>query len=151
MADLLIVHWRELLMATPRLTSVDVAVGHALASFVNGTGECWPAVATVAAKAHCSERHARRSLRKLEALDLVVSDRGGGRHRTNRYRLNADTVSAFIGETRTQPTRNLDTVSAEGAQEGAHLSTARRSAPQRKRTRRQSGALPDLPTYTRPS
>ena len=95
----LIIAWRELLMATQPLTPTDVAVGHALASYMNSkNGECWPAVPSIAAKAHCHPASARRSLRTLESLGLIETEPGGGRHRPNRYRINASRVRAFLTE-----------------------------------------------------
>jgi hypothetical protein len=91
----LIVAWRELLMATRPLTPTDLAVGHALASFMNGKGFCWPAVPTIAAKAHCNPKTARGSLRKMERLGLLETEPGGGRNRPNRYRINPGVAPAF--------------------------------------------------------
>jgi hypothetical protein len=50
----------------------------------------WPSVETIARVARISERHARRSLRKLEALGHIssASARSGGRAKSIRYRLN---------------------------------------------------------------
>jgi hypothetical protein len=91
----LVIDWREALFATRELTPTDVAVGCALSSFMDRNGKCWPAVPSVAAKAHCSDRQAKYSLRKLECLNFVQTGLGGGRHKPNRYRINPTVIAAF--------------------------------------------------------
>jgi hypothetical protein len=105
-------------MATLELTPTDLAVGHALASFMNGKGSCWPAVPTVAAKAHCHPVTARSSLRKLERFGLLETKAGGGRNRPNHYRINASRALAFTAQNPSPEYLNPSDTLAEGAQEG---------------------------------
>jgi hypothetical protein len=61
------------------VTGPAVAVAAALWSFLNGTGECWPAAPTLAARAGVSVKSARRHLHALEAAGLLeVRPRSGG-------------------------------------------------------------------------
>lgn len=52
----------------PALSNIGLRVLNVLALYGDRDGWCWPAVETVAARARCSERHARRALRELEQL-----------------------------------------------------------------------------------
>ncbi|KLL10820.1 MULTISPECIES: helix-turn-helix domain-containing protein [Protofrankia] len=64
------------------------AVLVALVAFLDA--ETWsgafPSMATLAARAECSDRTARRAVRALEAAGVLAVELGGGR-RSNRYRL----------------------------------------------------------------
>jgi len=60
----------------------------ALADFANDEGTCFPSVRTLARKARCSEVWARQSLQEMVSDGLLeVLERGGGRGRSNLYRL----------------------------------------------------------------
>ena len=59
--------------------------------FASETGECWPRVSTLAEVIGCSERTAKRALRKLEAEGWIIRQRRyrkGGGQRSSLYRLN---------------------------------------------------------------
>lgn len=80
-----------------RLTSLGVGetlVLIALADFASDdTRECWPSMATLARRARCDRRSARRILRRLEDLELVETALGGhqyGAKTVNCYRLRFD-------------------------------------------------------------
>lgn len=57
----------------------------ALADNANDEGECWPSIATIAAKTLISERSVQRHLRSLELRGVVVVEQVTGR--SNRYRI----------------------------------------------------------------
>lgn len=78
------------LTATQKLVLVGIA-NH------DGDGGAWPSMETLALYAECSERHARRTVRELEALGLVTTylNQGGtattpSDRRPNRYDLHLD-------------------------------------------------------------
>lgn len=76
----------------PARTS-DWRVLHALAGWANkGTGICWPSVPTIAESVRMTERGVRKILRRLEADGWIETERGGGRSRSNRYRLRLATA-----------------------------------------------------------
>ncbi len=120
----LVIDWRELLFATSDLTVTDVAVGAALSSFMDRNGKCWPGVPAIAAKAHCGASTARRSLRKLERLELLLTEQGGGRHKSNRYQLNPTAVTAFLARNPTAHDLNPTAAVAEGVQKASKTPTA---------------------------
>jgi hypothetical protein len=142
----LIVAWREALMATPELTPTDLAVGHALASFMNGKGFCWPAVPTVAEKAHCNPKTARGSLRKLERLGLLETKAGGGRNRPNHYRLNPGATPAFSERNPGADDLNPGVTPAEGVQEGANPPSIPPKGGRKRRRGARRGARPSNPS-----
>lgn len=60
----------------------------ALADYANDAGECWPAVATIAAKTCLSERGVRQIIRELEAGGWLTTRIGSGRGGANVYTVN---------------------------------------------------------------
>ncbi|MBG0828200.1 helix-turn-helix domain-containing protein [Planomonospora sp. ID67723] len=72
----------------------------------DGTG-CWPAVATVAAKANISPRSVRRIIGELEAAGHLKVNRGGGRNGTNGYTLVLRAPVTTIPEPVDNPGENL--------------------------------------------
>ncbi|MGA3170379.1 MAG: helix-turn-helix domain-containing protein [Chthoniobacteraceae bacterium] len=68
-----------------------------LATYANEKHYTWPAVPTIALLANQSERQVQNDLRKLvnELKELEVVARGGGRHRTTKYRITLQTYSPF--------------------------------------------------------
>ena len=67
----------------------ELLVMLALADFSNDTGECWPSMKSIAAKARMTERGAQKILARLEAAGRVSITKGGGRHGCNIYRIEA--------------------------------------------------------------
>lgn len=59
----------------------------ALADFCDDAGRCWPAMATIAAKACVTERGARNIVRRLEADGWLKTQVGRGRGGCNTYQL----------------------------------------------------------------
>ena len=64
----------------------------AMADFADDAGNCWPSMATIAAKARVQERSAIRIVRRLEASGYVKTVIGGGRYGCNQYQINPDPV-----------------------------------------------------------
>ncbi len=81
----------------------------ALANFADDEGVCWPAMATIAAKARISERSAQRACRDMADAGILDIEEGSGPRGANRYRV---VVAAFRGN-------GPDTTSSGG---GAKLS-----------------------------
>lgn len=59
----------------------------ALADFCDDAGRCWPAMATIAAKACVTERGARNIVRRLEADGWLQTKVGRGRGGCNTYQI----------------------------------------------------------------
>jgi len=68
----------------------------AIANHINGDGECWPSVATLADLVHIKTRQAQYIIGRLESLGYLTIQRGTGRGRPSTYRIN---------ESRTAPER----------------------------------------------
>jgi hypothetical protein len=77
----------------------------AVADFCDDAGRCFPAMASIAAKACLTERGARGVVRRLEADGWLAVSIGGGRGGANRYQINTRKVSAEGGNPE-QETRN---------------------------------------------
>jgi hypothetical protein len=52
----------------------------------------WPSIETIARLANCSERFVKETIAKLESGELII-ERGGGRGRSNRYRIPIERVN----------------------------------------------------------
>lgn len=62
----------------------------ALADFANDAGECWPSIASIAAKTCLSERGVRQIIRALEADGWLATRVGGGRGGASVYTINPE-------------------------------------------------------------
>ncbi|MBN1341508.1 MAG: helix-turn-helix domain-containing protein [Phycisphaerae bacterium] len=62
-----------------KLSAADLRVLVALSLHVNGQWKCWPAVATLSDLTGLPPRSVIRSLRRMEALGILSTVRGGGR------------------------------------------------------------------------
>jgi hypothetical protein len=79
-----------------------------LVDYADDRGVAWPSIETLAHKLRCTERHVYGLLRRLAASGEVVKESGGGRHRTNRYRINpalTNPEQEFTVSTVTNPER----------------------------------------------
>lgn len=76
------------------LSESETLVLIALADFASDdTRECWPSMKTVARRARCDRRSARRIIRRLESYGLLESAKGGHQYGANTascYRLRFD-------------------------------------------------------------
>lgn len=76
------------------LTRIDVAVGALLIEHINHqTGDAWPSVVYMARNIECSREAIYKSLRRLCTREYFFKQSGGGRGRSNRYRLNEKRVN----------------------------------------------------------
>jgi hypothetical protein len=64
-----------------------------IAEHADSNGIAWPSVETIARLANCSERFVKRTIAKLDAGELIL-ERGGGRGRSNRYRIPLEKVNS---------------------------------------------------------
>jgi hypothetical protein len=80
-----------------RQTGSALLVLLALADYADADGLCWPSMATLAAKARLSERMVARHVERLMEAGEVDLERGGGRGRSNRYRITLTPVTPFVG------------------------------------------------------
>jgi hypothetical protein len=90
----------EYALRHPRLSKGDASVLAILIEYTSGIhGYAWPSVETIAEVARLTERAVQHSLRRLEAVDLIATEPGGGRGRPSRYRvrLNAFDESPLSG------------------------------------------------------
>jgi len=63
-----------------------------IAEHADKNGLAWPSVETIARLANCSARFVKQTIAKLESGELVI-ERGGGRGRSNRYRIPLERVN----------------------------------------------------------
>jgi hypothetical protein len=59
----------------------------ALADFARDDGHCWPSIDTVSKYARIGRRATQRAIRTLVEAGELSIDEGGGRHKTNTYRI----------------------------------------------------------------
>ncbi len=80
--------WLTAVFDRSRARGAARLVALALADRADDAGRCWPSVADIQRRAGLStERAARRALAELAKLGELAIERGGGRWRTNKYRL----------------------------------------------------------------
>ena len=77
-----------------------------IAEHADRSGIAWPSVETIARLANCSGRFVKRTIAKLDAGELVL-ERGGGRGRSNRYRIPLERVNSG------SPITNVERVNSE--------------------------------------
>ena len=63
-----------------------------IAEHADESGISWPSIETIARLANCSTRYVQRTIRNLNSEELII-DRGGGRSRSNRYRIPLEKVN----------------------------------------------------------
>lgn len=63
-----------------------------IAEHADKNGLAWPSIETIARLANCSERFVKETIAKLESGELII-ERGGGRGRSNRYRIPLERVN----------------------------------------------------------
>lgn len=83
----------------------------ALADRADDYGRSWPSVQDLAARCRLSPRAVQRAVAELAAIGELEVDQGGGRHRSNRYRI-IPKQRQIDGVTEQKP-RQDDAVSAE--------------------------------------
>ena len=64
-----------------------------IAEHADKNGLAWPSVQTIARLANCSERFVHTTIAKLKSGELII-ERGGGRGRSNRYRIPLERVNS---------------------------------------------------------
>ena len=57
-----------------------------IAEHADTQGLAWPSIETIARLANCSPRYVKNTIRRLSQDELVI-EKGGGRGRSNRYRI----------------------------------------------------------------
>ncbi len=68
----------------------------ALADYCNDeSGECWPNVASIAAKARLGVRQVNNILAQLKQEGVIISRRGGGRGVSSRYRVDVERLKSL--------------------------------------------------------
>lgn len=84
--------WLDALSVDPSISMADFRVAFRVSTYINrDLGYAWPSVATLAAEVGLSERAVQYSLRKLTSTGALETVSGGGRGKTNRYRLASKT------------------------------------------------------------
>jgi hypothetical protein len=81
-----------------------------LVDYADDRGVAWPSIKTLADKLRCTERYIHELVRRLAAAGEVAIESGGGRHRTNRYRINPALINPehpFTVPTVTNPEREF--------------------------------------------
>jgi hypothetical protein len=78
--------------------AVDRLVLLALADFCNDTGDCWPSMDTIGAKACMTGRGARNVVRRLQAEGWISVAVGGGRGGCSRYHINLPKAEQDTGK-----------------------------------------------------
>src|SRR5713101_2033557 len=76
------------LAGRPKVPRAALAVGVCIATHLNSkSGEAWPSIDLIAAETNLNAGTVWRSLKRLEALQIIEIIRGRGRFAPNRYRL----------------------------------------------------------------
>lgn len=96
-----------------RLTDLDRRVFWRIVDRMNADLTSWPSYQLLGAELMCARRSAMRSVEHLCALGLLSKVKGGGRGKSNLYRLKTETVTgetpnAEPPKTVTDPSRNGD-------------------------------------------
>jgi hypothetical protein len=65
----------------------------AIAEHADSNGIAWPSIETIARLANCSGRFVKETIKKLKSGELII-EKGGGRGRSNRYRIPLETVNS---------------------------------------------------------
>lgn len=116
--------WFELACQDERLSLKAVRVLGVLSSFINAkSGTAWPSTATIANKAHMSDRTVKRALDELERFNYINKHKGGGRGRTTIYGLikQGSGSTPSITSTNESPTatvENSDNTDTDNARKG---------------------------------
>ena len=63
-----------------------------VAEHADKNGLAWPSIETIARLANCSERFVKKTISELKSEELTI-ERGGGRGRSNRYRIPLERVN----------------------------------------------------------
>ena len=63
-----------------------------VAEHADKNGLAWPSIETIARLANCSERFVKKTISELKSEELTI-ERGGGRGRSNRYRIPIERVN----------------------------------------------------------
>jgi hypothetical protein len=89
--------WLQQIACDHKLPHTAVRVGVVLSSFINSkTAEAWPGIAELMRRTGLSERCVQMGLNALTTRHLDI-EAGGGRRRTNVYRLKLETVHVHAG------------------------------------------------------
>ncbi len=89
--------WLRLIASYPNLFASDLAVGIALASYMNvKTRDAWPSMETLARDVNRTRSTVWRSLKRFEKLKLLRVTHAASRRKPNRYRL-------WLGELNAEP------------------------------------------------
>jgi hypothetical protein len=88
--------WLRGVAADPRIRKwAPLAVAFVLTSYLNNeTEDAWPSVDRLARDLNTDERNIRRALEALAQSGWLNVRRGGGRKKTNRYRMNSGVQAA---------------------------------------------------------
>ena len=79
--------WLKIVASYPNLSGADYAAAIMLSTYFNQhTRKAWPSLRTLAADTNRNKSTIIRSMRRLEALNLVAVVRGCGRKHSNTYR-----------------------------------------------------------------
>ena len=88
----LMTKWHAIIAAAedPRLSGLALRVYIRLVDHFNlKRGQCNPSIHRLAKALHASSRGVQKALRHLEELGLIITQCGGGSHRSNRYQIPA--------------------------------------------------------------
>jgi hypothetical protein len=101
--------WLRAIAADTRLHEwAPLAVAVALGSYLNSTSEeAWPGIERLAQDLNSDRRSCQRALDRLVEAGWLRRTRGGGRRKTNRYKLNNGLyASVSVGRNSGSPDRN---------------------------------------------
>jgi Helix-turn-helix domain len=89
-------NWLRAVAADKRLHEwAPLAIAVAIASYLNSkSGEAWPGIERLAEELQADRRSCQRALDRLVAAGWLSRTLGGGRRKTNRYRLNSGLCAA---------------------------------------------------------
>jgi len=101
---------QQVWQAADRLRGNDMLLLLALADYANDQGECWPSVRTLAGRMGLCERTIYKLIARAVRAGYITVVPGGGKGRSNRYRLMLEVIT---GERVTQSAQPARTSSAQ--------------------------------------
>ena len=123
--------WRRIgaILARPTLTTAEKLLLVVLEWYTNEEGVAWPSVPTLGRRVSVTERTVYDLIARLEGLEILDVDHGGGRRRSNHYAVTLQPFQGFSdapgGKTLQSTTETLKSAHENPEARSGYLSTYR--------------------------